>query len=170
MKKNVLIIAALLVVISVSAQKYAYVDTDYILKNIPSYKAAQEQIDKLSTEWQKEVEDKFAAIEKMYKDFQAEKILLTDDLKKKRENEIVIKEKEARELQKKYFGPSGDLYSKREELVKPIQDEVYNAVKQIALEGNFAIVFDTSSGPAILFSDPKYDKSDEVLQKLGYKN
>ena len=152
------------------AQKYAFVDTEYILGNIPSYKAAQEQINKLSKEWQNDVELKFTDIEKMYNDFQAEKILLTDDLKQKRENEIRQKEKAARELQKKYFGPEGDLFKKREELIKPIQDEVYNAVKTIAIEGNYAVIFDTSSGPSILFSDPKYDKSDEVLQKLGYKN
>jgi len=164
---SVLILAGTLVSF---AQKYAFVDTEYILGNIPSYKAAQEQIDKSSENWQTEVENMFAEIDKMYKDFQAEKILLTEELKKKREGEIIKKEREARNLQKKYFGPEGELYKKREELIKPIQDEVYNAVKEIALEGNYAAIFDTSSGPSILFSDPKYDKSDDVLQKLGYKN
>ena len=170
--KKLLIISSLILLgfTGLYSQKYAFVDTDYILGNIPSYKAAQEQIDKQSKEWQNEIELKFTDIEKMYNDFQAEKILLTDDLKQKRENEIRQKEKAARDLQKKYFGPEGDLFKKREELIKPIQDEVYNAVKTIALEGNYAVIFDTSSGPSILFSDPKYDKSDEVLQKLGYKN
>jgi outer membrane protein len=170
--KKFMVISALLIATAstVFSQKYAFVDTEYILGNIPSYRAAQEQIDKFSADWQAEVEKKFDDIEKMYNDFQAEKILLTEELKKKRENEIIKKEKEARELQKKYFGPEGDLFKKREELIKPIQDELYNAVKEIALEGNFAVIFDTSSGPSILFSDPKHDKSDDVLQKLGYKN
>ena len=171
MKRLTLIAIVLLTGLGTAiAQKYAFVDTDYILGNIPSYKAAQEQIDKISKEYQTEVEEKFAEIEKLYKDFQAEKILLTEELKKKREEEIITKEKAARELQKKYFGPEGSLFKKREELVKPIQDEVYNAVKEIAIEGNYALIFDTSSGPSILFSDPKYDKSDDVLEKLGYKN
>jgi len=171
MKRLIIVTVVLFTGMVISfAQKYAFVDSEYILGNIPSYKAAQEQIDKFSSDWQKEVENRFTEIEKMYNDFQAEKILLTEDLKKKRENEIIQKEKAARDLQKKYFGPEGDLFKKREELVKPIQDEVYNAVKQIALEGNYAVIFDTSSGPSILFSDPKYDKSDDVLQKLGYKN
>ncbi len=171
MKRKIFVLIVLMAgVISITAQKFAFVDTDYILGNIPSYKAAQEQVDKLSADWQKEVESKFSEIEKMYNDFQAEKILLTEELKKKRENEIIQKEKTARELQKKYFGPEGELYKKREELIKPIQDEVYNAVKEMAIEGNYAVIFDTSSGPSLLFSDPKYDKSDDVLQKLGYKN
>lgn len=171
MKKLFVITTILIASIgSTFAQKYAFVDTEYILGNIPSYKAAQEQIDNLSVDWQAEIEKKFGEIEKMYNDFQAEKILLTEELKKKRENEIIQKEKQTRDLQKKYFGPEGDLFNKREELMKPIQDEVYIAIKEIALEGNFAVIFDTSSGPSILFSDPKYDKSDDVLQKLGYKN
>lgn len=152
------------------SQKFAYVDTDYILKNIPSYQAAQAQLDKISVDWQKEIENIYAQVDKLYKDFQAEKVLLTEEMKSKRENDIVNKEKEAKDLQKKYFGKEGDLYKKRQELVKPIQDEVFNAVKEIASEGNYAIVFDTAGSLNMLYTDPKLDKSDDVLKKLGYKN
>jgi outer membrane protein len=152
------------------AQKFAYVDTEYILGNIPSYKAAQEQIDKLSNEWQKEVEGKYAEIDKMYKTFQSEKVLLTEEMKTKREDEIVKREQEVKDLQKKYFGREGQLFKKRQELIKPIQDQVYNAVKELAAEQGYAIIFDTASNPNILYSNPKNDKSDEVLQRLGYKN
>jgi outer membrane protein len=154
----------------IQAQKFAFVDTEYILNNIPAYKAAQDQLDKYSAELQKEVESKYTEIDEMYKKFQAEKVLLSDEMKSKREEEIITKEKEVKDLQKKYFGNDGTLFKKREELVKPIQDEVYNAVKEIAAEGSFAAIFDTSADASILFSDPKYDKSDQVLEKLGYKN
>jgi len=167
------IIAILLIAAGFSttyAQKFAFVDTEYILNNIPAYKAAQDQLDKYSSDLQKEVEAKYAEIDDMYKKYQAEKVLLSDDMKTKRENEIVNKEKEVKDLQKKYFGDNGDIFKKREELIKPIQDEIYNAVKEIAAEGGYAAIFDTSAGATILFSDPKYDKSDQVLQKLGYKN
>lgn len=153
-----------------SAQKFAFVDTEYILNNIPAYKAAQDQLDKYSAELQKEIEGKYSEIDDMYKKFQAEKVLLSDEMKNKREDEIVSKEKDVKDLQKKYFGNDGMLFKKREELVKPIQDEIYNAVKEIAAEGGYAAIFDTSADATILFSDPKYDKSDQVLQKLGYKN
>ncbi len=152
------------------AQKYAFVDTEYILDRIPSYKAAQEELDRLTEEWQQEIEAKYGNIEKMYKDFQAEKVLLTEEMQTKKEEEIVQMEQEVRDLQQKYFGREGNLYKKREELVKPIQDEVYRVVKEIAAEGNFAVIFDTASGANMLYTDPRYDKSDEVLEKLGYKN
>lgn len=152
------------------AQKFAFVDTDYILNNIPSYKAAQEQIDKLSADWQKEVEAKYTEIDKLYKTFQSEKVLLSEEMKNKREEEIVKKEQEAKDLQKKYFGKEGALYKKQQELVKPIQDEIYNAVKEISVEQGFAVIFDTAAGMGMLYTNPKNDKSDEVLQKLGYKN
>lgn len=152
------------------AQKFAFVDTDYILNNIPSYKAAQEQIDKLSADWQKEVEAKYTEIDKLYKAYQSEKVLLSEEMKNKRENEIVKKEQEAKELQKKYFGKDGALFTKRQELVKPIQDEIYNAVKEISVEQGFAVIFDTAAGGGMLYTNPKNDKSDEVLQRMGYKN
>ncbi|HOK50407.1 MAG: OmpH family outer membrane protein [Bacteroidales bacterium] len=152
------------------AQKFAYIDTEYILNNIPAYKQAQDQLDKLSEGWQREVENMYAEIDKMYRDYQAEKVLLTEEMKKKREEEIMNKEKAAKELQKKYFGQDGALFKKRDELIKPIQDEIYKAVKELATEGGYAIIFDSSAGASILYTDPKLDKSDAVLQKLGYKN
>jgi outer membrane protein len=169
MKKNILVILLLAIVTTVAAQKYAFVDTEYILRNIPAYKAAQDKLDKLSDTWQKEVETKYADIDKLYKDYQNDKVLLTEELKKKREDEIMNREKDAKELQKKYFGKDGELFKKRQELIKPIQDEVYNAVKELSVEGGFAVVFDTSASDNILYSDPRYDKSDAVLEKLGYK-
>ena len=153
------------------AQKYAYVDTDYILNNIPTYESAQDQLDQLSIEWQKEIEAIYSQIDKMYKDFQAERVLLTEEMKRKRETDIINKEKEVKNLQKKYFGKDGELYKRRQELIKPIQDDIFNAVKEIAEERNFAVIFDTAAGGlSMLYTDPKHDKSDEVLEKLGYKN
>jgi outer membrane protein len=151
-------------------QKIGYVDTDYILNNIPAYKAAQAQLDKISADWQKEIENIYAQVDKMYRDYQAEKVLLTEEMRTKRENEIIAKEKEAKELQKKYFGKDGELFKKRNELVKPIQDDVFNAIKEIASQGNYVLIFDVAGNSNILYSDPKLDKSDEVLKKLGYKN
>jgi outer membrane protein len=151
------------------AQKFAFVDTDYILNNIPSYKAAQDQINKLSADWQKEVEAKYAEIDKMYKSYQSEKVLLSEEMKNKREDEIIKKEQEAKDLQKKYFGKDGELFKKQQELVKPIQDEIYNTVKEISVEQGYAVIFDTAAGGGMLYTNPKNDKSDEVLQKMGYK-
>jgi|SRR5208337_950294 len=171
MKKTGLIIFLVVIASSMTfAQKFAYIDTEYILNNIPSYKSAQDQIDKLSSEWQKDIEAKYSEIDKMYKNFQTEKVLLTDDMKTKREDEIVKKEQDVKDLQKKYFGKDGMLFKKRQELVKPIQDEVYNAVKELAVEQGYAVIFDTSSNTGILYSNPKNDKSDEILQRLGYKH
>lgn len=171
MKRIFLLVFMVAVTASLTfAQKFAFVDSEYILSNIPSYKSAQEQLDKISAEWQKEIEAKYADIDKMYKAFQSEKVLLTDEMKTKREEEIVKKEQDVKDLQKKYFGREGSLFKKRQELVKPIQDQVYNAVKEISIEQGFAVIFDTASNPSIMYSNPKNDKSDEVLQKLGYKN
>lgn len=152
------------------AQKYAYVDTEYILGNIPSYKAAQEQLDKLSQQYQKELETLHAELDKMYKDFQSEAVLLSDDMKRRREDVIVTKEKEYKKLQRQYFGPEGDLYKKRQSLIKPIQDDVFKAIQEIADQGGYSIVFDKAGGISLIYTNPKYDLSDQVLQKLGYKN
>jgi outer membrane protein len=171
MKKVILNMAVLFLLSGFAmAQKYAFVDTDYILNRIPSYKAAQDQLDKLSSEWQTEVENLYSEIETMYKNYQTEKVLLSEDMRIKKEEEIVSKEQAAKDLQKEYFGRDGSLFKKRQELVKPIQDEIYRIVKEIATEGNYAVIFDTASGANMLYTDPKYDKSDEVLEKLGYKN
>ena len=152
------------------AQKFAFVDTDYILQNIPSYNAAQEELNKVSETWETEITAEYAQIEEMYKTYQSERVLLTDEMKKKRQDEIMTKERQVKELQAKYFGPDGDLSKKREELVKPIQDAIYKAVKELSAEGSYAVIFDTASGASILYSNPRYDLSDEVLKKLGYKN
>jgi outer membrane protein len=149
------------------AQKFAYVDSEFILNSMPEYKAAKSELDKISTEWQKEMELKYAEIEKMNKAYQAESILLTDEMKKKRENEIVSKETEARDFQKSKFGIDGELFKKRMELVKPIQDKVYNAVKVVADKGGFAIIFDKNSDITMLYTNPKFDKSQAVLDQLG---
>ena len=156
--------------ISAFAQKYAFVDSDYIMNNIPSYKAAQDEIDKLSEQYEAEITAMYEEIDKMYRDYQGEKVLLTDEMKSEREEEIINKEREAKKLQNDYFGQEGLLFKKREELVKPIQDEVYNAVKEIANENGYAVIFDSASGPTMLYTNPRYDISDEVLKRLGYKN
>jgi len=170
MKTRIFIFAALLLAsMFVSAQKFAYVDTQYILENIPDYQTAQNTLDELSMEWQKELEVKFAEIDKLYKSYQSESFLLSEDMKTKRQNEIIAKEKEAKELQKKYFGTEGDLYKKRQELIKPIQEKVYNAIEELAEEGTFAVIFDRAGNTTLIYANEKYDKSDEVLAKLGYK-
>lgn len=170
MKKIFLLLVLVFTMSLGFSQRYAYVDTEYILKNIPAYSAAQEQLDNLAVEWQKEIEEIYAQIDKMYKDFQAEKVLLTEEMRTKRETSIIDKEKEAKKIQKQYFGSDGELYKKRQELIKPIQDDIFNTVKEIASEGNYAVIFDTAGNMSMLYTDPKYDKSDEVLEKLGYKN
>ncbi len=152
------------------AQKYAFVDSEYIRKNIPAFTTAQEQLDKLSEQWEKEVADGYAVVEQMYKSYQNEAVLLSQEMKTKREEAIIAKEQEMKELQNKYFGMEGELFKKREELVKPIQDEILKAIKDIAVEGSYAVIFDTASGGNILFANPKYDISDQVLEKLGYNN
>ena len=152
------------------AQKYAFVDTEYIRKNIPAFTTAQEQLDKLSEQWEKEVADGYAVVEQMYKSYQNEAPLLSQDMKVKREEAIITKEKEMKELQNKYFGMEGELFKKREELVKPIQDEILKAIKDIAVDGSYAVIFDSAAGGNILFANPKFDISDQVLEKLGFKN
>ncbi|MBW6459241.1 MAG: OmpH family outer membrane protein [Bacteroidales bacterium] len=149
------------------SQRYAFVDTDYILNNIPEYTDAQALLNDLSAEWQKEIEAKFQEIDKLYRDYQAESILLPEDIKKQRENEIIQKEKEARDLQRKRFGQDGDLFKKRIELVQPIQEKIFNAIQDMATTRNYAFVFDKASGASILFADSKFDLSDDVLDEVG---
>ncbi|MEI6059551.1 MAG: OmpH family outer membrane protein [Bacteroidota bacterium] len=168
--KKIILLAAILFAFGfgVSAQKFAYVNTDYILDNVPEYADAQTQLDELSVQWQKEIEVKFAEIDKMYKEFQNESVLLPEDMKKKREDDIVKKEKEGKDLQKKRFGKDGDLFKKRQELVKPIQEKVYNAIEEIANAENYAVVFDKANNATLIYSNPKFDISEQVLDKLGY--
>ena len=167
---GVIIVFALMTTVFAAAQKYAFVDSDYIRKNIPAFNKAQEQLDNLSKQWEKEVADGYAVVEQMYKSYQNDVMLLSQEMKVKREEAIIAREKEIKDLQSKYFGVEGELFKKREELVKPIQDEVLKAIKTIAAEGSYAAIFDTASGGNILFANPKYDISDQVLEKLGYKN
>ncbi|HAM09285.1 MAG: hypothetical protein A2X05_02105 [Bacteroidetes bacterium GWE2_41_25] len=171
MKKLGVIISLFVLTSAVAiAQKYAFVDSEYIRKNIPAFTTAQEQLDKLSQQWEKEIADGYAVVEQMYKSYQNEAVLLSQDMKSKREEAIISREKEMKALQNKYFGMEGDLFKKREELVKPIQDEILKAIKELAVEGNYAVIFDTAAGGNILFANPKFDLSDQVLEKLGYKN
>ncbi|MCE4564158.1 OmpH family outer membrane protein [Maribellus sp. CM-23] len=170
MKKLILTTAILISFVFASqAQKYGFIDSEYIMENIPAYTAAQEQLNQLSSQYQKELEAMHAEVEQMYQDFQAESVLLSEDMKRKREDVIISKEKDYKQLQRKYFGPSGDLFSKRQGLVKPIQDDIFNAVQEIATEGSYAVIFDKAGGTTLFFTNPRYDLSDQVLQKLGYK-
>ena len=171
MKKLILIIGIVMAMApGTFAQKFAFIDSDYILENIPAFNAAQEQLDQLSRQYQKELESMYAEVEKMYQNFQAESVLLSEDMKRKREDVIISREKEYKDLQRRYFGPSGDLFKRRQALVKPIQDDVFNAVQEIANEGSYAVIFDKAGGTTLLFTNPRFDLSDQVLQKLGYKN
>lgn len=169
MKRIVMLIAvALMCVAGAKAQKFALVDMEYILKNIPSYEMANEQINQVSQRWQKEVEDMGKEAETMYKNYQSDLVFLTDEQKKKKEAEIVAKEKEVTELRYKYFGPQGELYKKRQSLIKPIQDEIYEAVKKVSEEKGYQVIFDRASSQSIIFASPRIDVSNEVLAKLGY--
>ena len=151
----------------VSAQKFAYVDTDYILQNLPEFTDAQNQLDEMSAQWQKEIEEKFAKVDEMYRKYQADAVLLPEDMKKKREEEIIQSERAAKDIQKQRFGKDGDLFKKRQELVKPVQERVYNAIQEIATKKNYSFVFDKSGGVTLMYVDPKYDISDEVLNQIG---
>ena len=168
MKKILLLLAISFLTLSIQAQKFAYVDTDYILNKIPDFKQAQDKLDGLSADWQKEIENKYADVEKMYRAYQQEQVLLTDDMKEKREDAIIKKETDAKNLQKKYFGTEGNLYLKRQELIKPIQDKIYDAIQQLAADNKYAIVFDSSSDLIMLYKNNNYDKSDKVLELMGY--
>lgn len=169
MKKLILIVIALTAFAgSAMAQKFALVDMEYILKNIPAYEMANEQLNQISQRWQKEVEAKGKESQTLYNNFKSDMVFLTDDQKAKKEQEIVAKEKEVTELRYKYFGPEGELYKKRQSLIKPIQDDVYNAIKKVSEERGYQVIFDRASSQSIIFASPKIDVSNEVLTKLGY--
>jgi outer membrane protein len=170
MKKIVaLAIAVVLVACSAVAQKYAIIDTRYILDKMPDYKTAQKQLDDVAADWQKDIDGKQTELDKMYKDFEAEQVMLSDELRKKREDQLFVKEKELRDLQRKRFGFEGDLFKKRQELIKPIQDKVYNAVQKMAVSRGYDFVLDKSEGITIIFADPKLDKSEDILKDLGVR-
>ncbi len=151
------------------AQRFAYVDSEYILKHIPEYTSAQKQLDALSQTWQKEVDGRFAEVETMYKAYQADQVLLTDEMRKRRENEIVEKEKAAKDFQRTKFGFEGELYQQRIKLIKPIQDRVAKAVEAVAENAQLDMIFDKNSNVIMLYASLRLDKSNDVITRLGYK-
>lgn len=169
MKKTII----LLIIISISsismqAQKFAYIDTDYILNKIPEFLQAEEKINTYSSQWQIEIEEAYAEVEQMYQDYQSEQILLTPAMKQKREEAIIEKEKFVQSLQQKYFGKEGELYKKRQDLISPIQDRIFDAIQQLAANNKYSVIFDSSSDLIMLYSNPDLDKSDKILELMGY--
>lgn len=168
-KKILFVVAAVVAsAFAANAQKFALVDMEYVLSNIAAYEVANNQLEQLSQRWQKEVENVSREAETMYNNYKSQMPFLTDEQKKRNEEEIVAKEKEAAELRNKYFGPEGELYKKRQTLMKPIQEEVYNAIKKVSEERGYMCVFDRASSADIIFASPRIDISNEVLAKLGY--
>ena len=169
MKKTLFAICLMMICsLAVNAQKYALIDMEYILKNIPAYEMTNEQLSQVSQKWQNEVEALQQEAQNMYKTYQSDLVFLSAEMKSKREEEIVKKEQEAQDLKRKYFGADGELYKKKESLMKPIQDEIYNAVKEISEDKGYQLVIDRASAMSIIFASPKIDISNEVLSKLGY--
>lgn len=167
MKKMLFLIALAFVANFTQAQRYAIIDTKYILDKLPEYKQADTKMQQIANQWQKELDDMQTDLDKMYKNFEAEQFMLSEELKKKRETELFNKEKDLRDLQKKRFGYEGDLFKERQRLVKPIQDKVYNAIQKMAVARSYDFVLDKSEGITVIFADPKLDKSDDVLRELG---
>ena len=168
MKKILLSLALLVMAISASAQKFALIDMEYILKNVPAYEGANEQLNQVSKKWQAEVEALNTEAATMYKNYQNEVVFLSEEQKKTKQDAIMKKEKEASELKRKYFGPEGELFKKRTALIAPLQEEIYNVVKEISELRGYSLVLDRASDAGIIFASPKIDISNEVLQKLGY--
>ncbi len=166
--KIFLILIFCLSITSSNAQKFAYVDTEYILNKIPEFKQAQDKLDDFSEDWQEEIEAKYTEVEQMYRAYQQDQVLLTDDMKIKREEAIINKENEAKNLQQKYFGPEGSLYLKKQELIRPIQDKIFDAIQKLAENNKYQIVFDSSSDLIMLYKNENLDKSDQVLKLMGY--
>ncbi|MCW5908038.1 MAG: OmpH family outer membrane protein [Chitinophagales bacterium] len=167
MKRLLTAAVALLISTASFAQKFAYVDMDYILNKMPQYTEAQKQLDKIAEGWQKEVEAKMKQVDDMYKQFQAEQVLMTEPMKQQKIKEIEAKEKEVKQFQKDKFGPSGELFTKRQEFIKPIQDKIYNEIQKYCSAKALDFMFDRSSGPTMLFASDKFNKSDEILSALG---
>ena len=169
MKKIFLIVCILSFATVSQAQRYAIIDTKYILDKMPDYKLAQKNLDDVATNWQKEIDVLQQELDRMYKDYDAEQVMLTEDLRKKREDQLFIKEKNLRDLQRNRFGFEGDLFKRRQELIKPIQDKVYNAVQKLAVQRGYDFILDKSEGITVIFADPKLEKSEDVLRELGVK-
>ena len=171
MKKLIIcVICAICGLTSASAQKFALVDMEYILKNIPAYERANEQLNQVSKQWQTEVDALNTEAQTLYKNYQNEVVFLSKEQKKAKQDAIVEKEKQAADLKKQYFGPDGELFKKRTALMNPIQDEIYNAIKDIADQRGYQLVLDRASDQGIIYGSPKIDISSEVLRKLGYSN
>ena len=169
MKKTLTIVFLLLAAgLTANAQRFALIDMEYILKNIPAYERANEQLNQSSKKWQSEIDQLAEEAQAMYKNYQSDLVFLTEEMKVKREEEIRDKETEVVELRRQYFGPEGELFKKRESLMKPIQDDIYNAIKKISEDKGYSMVIDRASSPNIIFASPKADISNEVLAKLGY--
>lgn len=167
--KRILLGAACLLsmAFTANAQRYCAIDSKYILEKMVEYKDAQTKIDKLSADWQKDIDNRMQEVDRMYKTYQAERAMLSDEMRKKREDEIIMKEKSVKDLQKERFGYEGELFKERQKLIKPIQDKVFNAVQKYATSRAFDVVFDKAGGVTLFYADPKIDKSDEVLKLLG---
>lgn len=170
MKKIALFTSMILLAAMSFGQRFAYIDSDYIMENIPEYKAAEQELERTSVSWQTEIEQRFSEVDRLYREYQAEAPLLPEEMRRQREETIIEQERQAKELQMQRFGREGDLFKKRQELIKPIQDRIYEAIQEIATRGNYAIIFDKSGGMTMIFTDVRYDLSDEVLQRLGYRN
>lgn len=171
MKKfSILTVLLIFASLSVLGQRFAYIDSDYIMDNIPEYKAAEMEIERISIEWQKDIEDMFGEVESLFRAYQAESPMLPEEIRRQREETIMEKERVAKELQMQRFGRNGELFQKRQELIKPIQDQIFDAVQEIATRGNYAVIFDKTGGLTMIFTDVRYDLSDEVLQRMGYRN
>ena len=169
MKKIVLIAVLIVCFTAARSQRYAIIDTKYILSKIPEYTDADDKLKQISDQWQREIDTLQAQLDEMYRNYDTEQYMLSDELKKKRQDELFNKEKEVRDMQKRRFGYQGDLFQEREKLVKPIQDKVYNAVQKIAVGHGYDFVLDKSEGITVIFADPKLDRSSDVLAALGIK-
>ena len=168
MKRTILILLGVLgCQIVALSQKFAFVDTDYVMKNIPSFEAAQGQLNQVSKQWQQEIESLYQVVAEMYKEFQEESVFLSGEMRTKKENAIIEKEKQAKLLQQKYFGPEGEMSKRQEALIQPIQEQITSVLREIAREEGLDAIFDKSSG--LLYLDQKFDKSNQVLERLGYK-
>ncbi len=165
-----LLLLTSMLTLNTGAQKYAVIDSKYILDKLPEYKVAQQNLDAIAVGWQKEIDELQMNLDKLYKNYEAEQVMLSEDLKKKREDQLFMKEKELRDLQRKRFGFEGELFKKRQELIKPIQDKVYNAIQKMAVQRGYDFILDKSEGITVIFADPKLDKSEDLLKDLGVRN
>ena len=168
MKRILLLLCIIISVGNIQAQKFAYVDSQFILEHIPEYKQAKQELDNISYKWQEEIEIAYQDIDKLYRAYQTDKVLLTDKMRQDREDEIIQKEKDVQELQQLRFGTDGDLYKKQQELIRPIQNLIYNAIQEYAEQARYSVIFDKSSDLLMLYADDNLDKSEKILDYLGY--